>query len=159
MTALNLDLGNVKVGGGSTDFVPAGVYNAKTISAEGKETRSGYAVKVFFEIMNTEYAGSVVSNMYNIKNANKDAERIALEQIKTLMTVGGAANPNALKDTNDLVGLTVKIHTKDGEFQGDNGPVKVTNIKKVSKFEGAVIGDRGSSNETVAASSKANPWD
>lgn len=135
MTQMNLDLSGATVSTGFTS-VPSGVYSAKIVSCTPKETaKKGYYLEIGFEILDTEHAGKTVADRLNIVNENQDTQRWALNNLKTILTAGGHKNPNFLKDTDETLGLTMKVSIEAVEGQYEGKTVTNNNFKGYFKID------------------------
>ena len=162
---LNLDLSGVSTMS-SRVVLPTGNYPVEIVNAEAKETKSGGGMLVVgYKVLAGEYAGSVVSDNYNIINKSEDAQRIALSTIKTILTVGGHKNPNALGDTNELLGLklTTYVEEEDHTFtskSGDEVETTQNNFKGFFEFseEAAAPAPKKEAKKEKAAKESASPF-
>lgn len=110
---LNLNLSDVSTMSDKV-VLPTGNYPVKITSAEVAETKKGgHMIVAGFTVTAGEHKGATVTNRFNIVNDNEDAVRIGLQQIKTILTVGGHKNPNLLKHTGELVGLELSIYIEE----------------------------------------------
>lgn len=118
-----LDLSGVRAFGVST-VLPAGNYNAKCVETEMKETNAGgHMIVAKFSVVDGDYAGCEVKEMFNVVNKNETAVRIGLSKIKAVLEFGGHKNPNMIKDSDEMVGLTVGIvvSQNDESFVNEKG--------------------------------------
>lgn len=157
---LNLDLSNVELQrekAGHT-LLPAGDYEAQLVGAEVKDTAKGGAMLVLtFEVVAGNMAGATFADRLNIRNASLEAERIALQSLKTIATFIGHPNPNKITDTDELMNKKpLKAHLEVREFTGTDGNSAKTNQVKyysvVNREQAAV--DKAAS--TLGVPSK--PW-
>jgi len=95
-------------GTGSFDPIPAGWYTAEIKSAELKDTKNGTGkyINIRWDVTGPEYAGRVVFDMINIRNASQKAEEIGRQQLGDLMRSSGIGR---LQDTDQLIGAVVSI--------------------------------------------------
>ena len=130
-----LDLSAVRAFGVST-VLPAGNYNAKCISTEMKETKKGgHMVIAKFSVINGDYAGCEIEDNYHVVNDSEAAVRIGLSKIKAILEFGGHKNPNMIKDTDEMHGLTVGIVVSQNEESFVNEKGETVNFTK-NKIEG-----------------------
>ncbi|HRV28833.1 MAG TPA: DUF669 domain-containing protein [Spirochaetia bacterium] len=139
------------------DLVPEGVYNADIEKAELKDTKNGTGqyINLQLKIIGPTSAGRVVFAMINIKNANPKAEEIGLRQLKELRTACGIAT---LRDTDELIGRTVKIKVK---INPEKDGYKASNsVASYQSINGGAMPAPGSNGTTAApvASVSTPPW-
>lgn len=132
MARLNLALGDVKVSTGSGNgfaIVPTGKYNVVVGSAEVKDTKSGSALILGYQVVDGEHEGKSIKDFLNIVNPSEKAQQISLER---LATVAWATNApmvkGTLQDTDDL--LMKEVFEVSVE-QVDDGEYKNMRIKAV----------------------------
>jgi len=137
MGNLNLDLSANKTLGGTKTVLPTGIYNMQAISAEVKETanKKGNFIAVEYKVMDGEHSGKVVIDRFNIVNTNPEAVDIGKNQLKTMITAGGYANPNLLSDTNDIVGLKFRLQLEEVANKWTNNDGQEVDGKE-NKFKG-----------------------
>lgn len=132
--------------------IPDGFYTADVKAAELKDTKDGTGqyINLQFSITGPTHAGRVVFSIVNIKNNNPKAEEIGLRQLKELRVACGIAT---LRDTDELIGHTVKIKvkTQKSEEYGDKNVVVAFQSVNASGMPSA-----GSA--TPAASASTPPW-
>lgn len=136
MAQMNLDLSGVVASTGKT-VLPTGIYNTMISSAEVKETSTkGWMIVVGLSVLDGEHEGKVMTERLNVVNANEMAQKIGLSTLKTMLTVGGAANPNVLGDSDDLVGLkmSVSVEAIDTTFKNDKDEEIETQDQKFLGF-------------------------
>lgn len=155
---MNLDLTAAKVFTGRT-LLPVGIYNMKITDTEVSETNSGgHALKVTFTVLDGEHEGKSIVEMLNIVNSNADAQRIALNSLKTILTVGGHANPNHLADSDEMLALNMRVSLdqKESTQMKDDGTPFINNVVKgYFKYEEGKAST--SSNEAPAPQTAAAP--
>ena len=132
MAKLGLDLTENKVSKPSVfTTVPAGEYTVVVAAAEIKDSKSGGSYIQFgYEIVDGSLAGAMVKDIVNIINANKKAESIGRDRLKTIAVATGTKNPNKIADTDELLNkapfsITVTVE-EDGQYK--NNRVKYINI-------------------------------
>lgn len=139
MAKMNLDLSKASVATGFTT-VPSGVYSTKIVSANPKETaKGGFYLEIGFQITDGEHSGKTVADRLNIVNANPDTQSWALNNLKTIMTVGGHKNPNMLVDTDELLGLELKVTIEASEGEYDGKKTVNNNFKGYFKAEKTAV--------------------
>lgn len=165
MAKLNLDLTANKTLGTKT-VLPSGVYSVQIESAELKETnaKTGHYLEVGFKVLDGEHKESVVINRFNTHNNNPDAERIGRDQLKTMITMAGYANPNMLADSDEILGLRLRLNLlkKETEYVQDGETKKGSEneFKGYFKFSGEVSESNTEPvKESAPAATKSNPWD
>lgn len=137
--------------------VPEGVYNADIEKAELKDTKNGTGqyINLQLKIIGPMSAGRVVFAMINIKNANPKAEEIGLRQLKELRTACGIAT---LRDTDELIGRTVKIKVKvNPEKDGYKASNSVASYQSINGGVMPSPGTNGQANTTAPATSGSTP--
>ena len=126
MSVLNLDLTNASANTGKT-VLDTGVYSVKITSCEAKENKAktGGYLEVLFTVTEGVAQGKSIINRYNIMNANADTVKYALNDIKTILTHGGHANPNHLKDSDEMLGLELRVSVEkvDAPWTNDKNEV------------------------------------
>ncbi len=109
----------------TNDFspIPAGEYSARVSSIELRNSKSGgQYLNLRFDITGPEYAGRVVFDMFNIRNANQTAEQIGRQKLGQLRLATGVTS----NDTDAYLGYEVGVKLgirKDSEY-GDKNTVK-----------------------------------
>lgn len=104
-------------------LIPAGKYLAQAVSGEKKETRTGGKMLVLkFEIMDGDYAGSIITQRYNIVNDSQQTMLISQQQIGNL---GQCVGVPRFRDAELLffkpVIINVKISKdKSGQYSDSN---------------------------------------
>lgn len=105
--------------------IPDGWYDVKIAGAEIKQTRSGTGnyVSVQFVVTGPTHQNRRIFNIYNIQNANAEAEKIGLAELGRL---AGACGIDKLEDTDQLVGMhcMIKVATQKSIEYGDRNIVK-----------------------------------
>lgn len=156
-----LDLTDAKVLGSRT-VLPTGVYNVRAVGMEMKEnsTKTGSYLATEFEVLDGEHKGSVVSTMYNIVHNNPDAQSIGRNQLKSMLTAGQHPSPNLLKDTDEVIGLEMKImvEEKPHQFTNDKGETIDTTqnqFKSYFKADGKESKQEAPKQETAAPAKSA----
>lgn len=141
------------------DLVPEGIYNADIEKAEIKDTKNGTGqyINIQLKIVGPTNAGRMVFAMLNIKNANPKAEEIGLRQLKELRIACGIAT---LRDTDELIGKTVKIKVKiNPEKDGYKASNSVASYQSINGGVMPAPGTNGQANGTApAASGSTPPW-
>jgi len=140
MAKLNLDLSGVVASTGKS-VLPTGIYNTVITAAEPKQTKGNaahYYLEVSFTVEGGEHDGKSVVNRFNIVNSNADAQKYALRDVKTILTAAGHANPNALSDSDEMIGLKVRVSLEEAIQMKDNQPVCNDDGKpyRENKFKG-----------------------
>jgi hypothetical protein len=92
----------------SYELLPKGEYLAMIIASELKsnKARTGEYLQLTFEVIDGSGKGRKVFDRLNIRNANKVAEKIAMEQLNALCL---AANVLHLQDSEQLHNIPLKI--------------------------------------------------
>ena len=104
--------------------IPDGTYNAEIKSAEMKDTKDGTGqyINMALTVLGPTHANRIVFAMINIVNKNPAAEEIGLRQLKELRIACGLAS---LRDTDELIGRTlkIKVKTQKSDSYGDKNVV------------------------------------
>lgn len=127
-----LDLTETKV---DSNVLPAGKYVASVTNAEVKDTKdgSGQYINAEFSIIDEDFKGRKVFQMFNIKNRNEQAVTIGMSQLKSLMLAAGASS-FALNTVSELCGLCCQITLKvEEDSYGKKN--KITSFKAVEHKE------------------------
>jgi len=97
--------------------IPAGVYPAQIVESEIKPLKSGNGngLSLQFEILGQHYAGRRIFANLNINHTNKEAERIAQEQLSAICHATGVIK---VQDSSQLhnkpLNIRVKIRKQEG---------------------------------------------
>lgn len=98
------------------DLLPKGDYLAMAIASELKPNskRTGEYLQITFEVIDGPAKGRKVWDRLNIRNANKTAEKIAMEQLNALCM---ATNVLHLQDSEQLhnIPLVIKVDVEAGK--------------------------------------------
>jgi hypothetical protein len=116
MAQLNFDSSTVEP---SKSFapIPAGVYPAQIVDSEMKPLKSGNGngLSLQFEILGNQHAGRRIFANLNIHHSNKEAERIAQEQLSAIChAVGVRVVQDSSQLHNKPLNVRVKIRKQDG---------------------------------------------
>lgn len=116
----NLDLSSVKESSGVAGVLPEGKYTCNITNAELKDSKSGgQYIKVEFTIKEGQpHAKQRVWQNFNVKNANPTAQRVGLEQLKSLLKEAKYPTPDRLTDLTSICGLTVGVKTRIRKQEG-----------------------------------------
>jgi len=132
--------------------IPDGVYNAEIKTAEMKNTKDGTGqyINLALTVLGPTHAKRIVFSMINIVNKNPEAEEIGLRQLKELRIACGIAS---LRDTDELIGKTlkIKVKTRKDENYGDKNVVA-----SYMSASGGSMPAPGQS--TPASTGSAPPW-
>jgi len=120
---LDLDLVGVSENGG--DLSP-GEYDLTVAKAEVKDTKSGTGQYINVQFQNE--SGQRIYHMFNIKNANPEAVKIGLGQLKTFLKMAGL-DSTKLTDVTTLEGALVRA--KITEKEDSNGVLR----SRISSFK------------------------
>lgn len=98
------------------DLLPKGDYLSMAIASELKPNskRTGDYLQITFEVIDGPYKGRKVWDRLNIRNANKTAEKIAMEQLNALCLATGVMH---LQDSEQLhnIPVTIKVDIEAGK--------------------------------------------
>lgn len=134
MFDFNLDEVEASTGGS----VPKGTYLVQVEKSELAETKNGgQMIKIQFDIVGEQQNGRKLFEQYNIVNANPEAVKIGLGQIKTLVLASGASL-SKFTSPEQLVGLECLVNVKqyEDEYGEQNS---ITSYKKLVATQPAVI--------------------
>lgn len=166
---LGLDLSNVQSESESkTQFIEEGVYQAKVVETDVKETKSksGHVLIIYSEVIEGENKGKRFQDTINIHNQNEDAQRIGLARLRKYVDIFGL--PPKLSDSNELHGKTFSAHIIEDSFKNDKGDdVKVNKVKSISEVKNTsekkeTKKEEGKKEETKkeeAPTKKKMPWE
>ena len=134
---MNLDLSqyslmNLRV------VVPTGNYSLEIVEAETVQTaKGGWMLVLGFKVLAGEHEKAVLRRRLNIVNANADAQRIGLSELKTILTVGKHPNPDMLSDTDETKGLKLSAYIieQDSTFTGKDGNIVNTTENDFKKYD------------------------
>jgi hypothetical protein len=107
----------------SRDVLPAGKYIAVITRNETKPTKSGTGERLnfTFEIVEGEHKGRKVWAGLNVKNANPDAEKIALSELSSICRAVGIMTPRGPDDLHDKpMEIEVKVRAADANYAASN---------------------------------------
>lgn len=124
----------------ATDFVPAGKYEVEIVEVEMKENEStkNWRMDIFMRIISGDQAGKIVRDMLNPYHSNAEAQRISLSRIKGILFKIGHNNPEALADTDEMIGGKLIVDVIEDSFTNNEGEIIETNkIKKVHAADNA----------------------
>ena len=100
----------------SYELLPEGDYFCIAIASEMKPNskRTGEYLQITFEVLEGSYKGRKIWDRLNIRNANKTAEKIAMEQLNALCMATGVMH---LQDSDQLHNLPVilKVDIEEGK--------------------------------------------
>lgn len=97
--------------------IPAGVYPAQIVESEIKPLKSGNGegLSLQFEILGNQHAGRRIFANLNIHHTNKEAERIAQEQLSAIChAVGVLQLQDSAQLHNKPLNIRVKIRKQEG---------------------------------------------
>lgn len=132
MAQLNFDATQVEPDTGF-DTVPAGWYNVSADESDLKPTKDGAGtyLQMRFNVLDGQYRGRKLFARLNIRNANAQAQEIALRQ---LSAIGHAVGVLHIQDSQQLHGLPLKVKVKvrkgDGEYEDSNEIISYKNINE-----------------------------
>lgn len=164
MAQVKLDLSANTAYTGRT-VLPTGIYNMEITRADVKETKAGgHMLEVDCTVMDGEHQSKIILERINIQHTNEKVVKYGLNQIKTILTVGGHSNPNFLADTDEMIGLKLRlsveenIQMKDGQpVTDDNGkPYRENKVKGTFKYDDSV-GSTSSEKVEAEATPSAAP--
>jgi len=105
--------------------IPDGWYRVEIKKAELKATKDGQGqyINVQYSVLGPNFAGRVVFDIINVRNASATAEQIGLASLKKLKLAVGLPS---LTDTDQLVGrnLEIDVKTQKSADYGDKNTVK-----------------------------------
>ena len=139
MAQLNFDATQVEPDTGF-DTVPAGWYNASIDESDIKPTKDGAGsyLQCRFNILDGQYRGRKLFARLNIRNANAQAQEIALRQ---LSAIGHAVGVLHIQDSQQLHGLPLKLKVKirkgDDNYEDQNEIISYKNINEPVETVGA----------------------
>lgn len=119
---MNLDLSGVSELSGKS-VVPTGIYNVSISGAEIKEVGNGDMLKIKFSVLDGEEKGATPSEDMWVVHTNDKAANFGKSKLKTILVAAGHSNPEFLKDTNEMLGLKLKISVEEGIQMRDGQPV------------------------------------
>jgi hypothetical protein len=132
MAQLNFDATQVEPDTGF-DTVPAGWYNVMMDESDLKPTKDGHGtyLQARFNILDGQYKGRKLFTRLNIRNANAQAQEIALRQ---LSAIGHAVGVLHIADSQQLHGIPLKVKVKirkgDDNYEDQNEIISYKNINE-----------------------------
>ena len=112
MALLNADLSKYEQQDNYTP-IPPGEYTVRVIDSEVRESKAGNPMARFtFEVMGPTHSGRKLWDQFVLNN------EVALRRLKTLASVAGHRNPNFIRDTEELHGLTCMVKVAIEEQEG-----------------------------------------
>lgn len=94
-------------------------YKPEQVSPEIVETKSGKALKIYYQVVDGTHKGTIIEDFINFTNASPQAQNIGRARLKSLAQSLGWAGIEEFntRGTKDLKGklLTAEIYTKDAE--------------------------------------------
>ena len=157
----------------SDELLPAGEYTAMIVASgarpEDPQTKEGYVISksgkgaylpFTFEIIDGEFKGRQVRKNFNLQNANKDAERIAQQEMKQLLVALNwpfDKKPYGPEDTSELyfIPLVVKIAQVENRQTGN----LQNEIKKFIMQGGGTAHIAQPVAAPIGTSPMAKPWE
>jgi hypothetical protein len=142
MAQLNFDATQVEPDTGF-DTVPAGWYNVSMDESDLKPTKDGAGtyLQARFNILDGQYRGRKLFTRLNIRNANSQAQEIALRQ---LSAIGHAVGVLHIQDSQQLHGLPLKVKVKirkgDDNYEDSNEIISYKNINEPVETVGGAGG-------------------
>ena len=109
--------------------LPDGIYVARIIESEEKETKAGTGsyIQLKLEVVEGEYTGRTVFDRLNLRNPNEKAVEIARQTLASICRAVGNMAPRDTQELHDIP-MAVKIislETGDGDAGfggGEGGP-------------------------------------
>lgn len=121
MANIELDIDNTE----STEFelIPNGEYRAIMIESAVQQTRAGNGtyLKATWLILDGEYEGRKIWEMYTLTNLNAKATQIGRSQLKSIAMAQGKMS-GMVNDSEDMHDKPVMIRVKTEPGQGEYGP-------------------------------------
>lgn len=142
MAQLNFDASQVEPDTGF-DTVPVGWYNVSMDESDLKPTKDGAGtyLQARFNILDGQYRGRKLFTRLNIRNANAQAQEIALRQ---LSAIGHAVGILQIQDSQQLHGhplkVKVKIRKGDDQYEDQNEIISYKNINEPVETVGSGSG-------------------
>ena len=130
---INFDLASTPEYTGSANaLLPSGQYVVTMVSERDEINRAGTGRKLTptYSVYEGEYKGQAFSENINYENENKDSERIARSQLKSL---GVACGKPVYEDTSELLNIPFIVETVQEE--GKDGKLR-TVIKRYLPYSG-----------------------
>lgn len=130
---LNLADSTVYSGFGS---VPSGVYRVKIASTNVKKTqKDGYFIELGLQVVGGEHDGVTIAERLNIVNENADTVKYAKNTLKTILTYGEHKNPDYLEDSDEMLGIEVKVLVETTQEEYKDKMVDSSRIKSYFKVD------------------------
>ena len=121
MANIELDIDNTE----STEFelIPNGEYKAIMIESSVQQTKAGTGtyLKATWLIVDGEYEGRKIWEMYTLTNPNAKATQIGRGQLKSIAMAQGKTS-GIVNDSEDMHDKPVIIKVKTEPGQGEYGP-------------------------------------
>lgn len=155
MASLNFNAQAVQPAQNNFTPIPAGVYPAQIIESEIRALRSGNgeALSLQFEILGNQYAGRRVFANLNINHTNKEAERIAQEQLSAICHAVGVMQ---LQDSSQLHNKPMNIRVKIRKQEGYEDRNEVSGFEAIP---GGQAVPQATQQNAAAGSAPRKPWE
>ena len=139
----------------SYELLPDGWYNCVVDEAETKETKAGTGmyIKLKIKVTGPTHANRILFTNVNIQNPNEVAQRIGLEQLRSIMQAGGLAS---VEDTDQLIGINVSA--KVGTQPAQNGYEAQNQVKAFKPMSGGAPVQQTAQPTPAAPAASAPPW-
>lgn len=134
------------------ELLPKGDYLCMAIASEIKPNskRTGDYLQITFEVIDGPYKTRKIWDRLNIRNANKTAEKIAMEQLNALCMATGVLN---LSDSDQLHNIPVVL--KVDIEAGRDGYDDQNRVKGYASTGGAAPAPRAAAPQAVAPAAAA----
>lgn len=124
MAILNANLGGYKTATGY-DPLPPGEYTVRVHDAQVAQSRQGnQMLKIMFVVDGPTHEGRKLFEQFVL------GLDVAMSRLKALATAGGHANPDYIRDSDELIGLrlVVKVKLEDDPIYGPTN--RISSFKK-----------------------------
>ena len=114
---LNMNLSGVEASTGAFEPIPPGEYEVKISGTEYKESRSGNGgyLRLQYKVVDGPMSGRSVFENLNLWHRGDQVRMIAQSQLKAIAKAIHHANPNYIRNTDELIGgnMRIKVVVKD----------------------------------------------
>ena len=115
---LSMNLSGVTENYGTSDPLPPGDYEVRIAGAEYRESTKGNGgyLRMQYKVVDGMHTGRSVFDNLNLWHTKDQTRLIAQSRLKAIAKVAHHPNPNFVRNTEELIGGSLKVHVnvKDG---------------------------------------------
>lgn len=131
-----VDVSQIQPSTGQPDPIPQGMYSVIADETEMKPTAAAngdFYLKTRFSVIEGPYAGRKIYTMFNLKNQNPEAQKIAWADLSAFMRAIGLLNINNTGELhNKPLKIKVGLQPAKGEYAASNNVKGYYNINEAS---------------------------